>query len=59
MTEVIQVTDLVQGYGKNIVISDINLSVSSGEILGLIGPSGSGKTTLINSIMGMLKPKKG
>lgn len=59
MAEIIQVTDLVQGYGKNIVIRDINLSVSSGEILGLIGPSGSGKTTLINSIMGMLKPKKG
>lgn len=59
MAEIIQVTDLVQGYGKNIVIRDINLSVSSGEILGLIGPSGSGKTTLINSIIGMLKPKKG
>ncbi|GAW62966.1 multidrug ABC transporter ATPase [Ligilactobacillus acidipiscis DSM 15836] len=59
MGETIQVKDLAQGYGKNIVISDINLSVKSGEILGLIGPSGAGKTTLINSIMGMLKPKQG
>lgn len=59
MEEIIQVTDLVQGYGKNIVIRDINLSIASGEILGLIGPSGSGKTTLINAIMEMLRPKKG
>ena len=36
MAEVVQVTDLVQGYGKNIVISDINLSVSSGEIIALV-----------------------
>lgn len=59
MGEIIQVKDLVQGYGKNIVIHDINLSIMSGEILGLIGPSGAGKTTLINAIMGMLRPKKG
>ena len=41
MGEIIQVKDLVQGYGKNIVIHDINLSIMSGEILGLIGPSGA------------------
>lgn len=59
MTDIIQVKDLEQGYGKTTVLSRINLTVQAGEILGLIGPSGAGKTTLINSIMGMLKPKKG
>lgn len=57
--ETISVTDLRQGYGKTVVLKDINLTVQSGEILALIGPSGSGKTTLINSIMGMLKPMQG
>ena len=59
METTIRVQDLDQGYGKKIVISDINVSVAAGEILGLIGPSGAGKSTLINAIMGMLKPKKG
>lgn len=59
MTEVIQVSDLEQGYGKTVVLEDINLTVNSGEILALIGPSGAGKTTLVSTIMGMLKPMKG
>jgi ABC-2 type transport system ATP-binding protein len=59
LTDTIQVHDLQQGYGKTIVLRDINLTVASGDILALIGPSGAGKTTLISTIMGMLKPKAG
>lgn len=59
MTDVIKVQDLQQGYGKTVVLKDINLTITSGEILALIGPSGSGKTTLVNTIMGMLKPEHG
>lgn len=55
----ITVTDLQQGYGKTIVLKDINLQVEAGEILALIGPSGAGKTTLVSTIMRMLKPKHG
>lgn len=58
MAITIQVKDLQQGYGKTIVLKDINLNVHNGEILGLIGPSGAGKTTLVSAIMGMLTPQK-
>ncbi|WP_421017161.1 ABC transporter ATP-binding protein [Furfurilactobacillus cerevisiae] len=59
MTEVIKVANLKQGYGKRIILNDINLDINNGDILGLIGPSGAGKTTLVSTIMGMLKPKQG
>ena len=40
-------------------LNGINLTVSKGEILGIIGPSGSGKTTLLNLIGGLDRPSKG
>ncbi|KPJ51013.1 MAG: hypothetical protein AMJ41_00450 [candidate division Zixibacteria bacterium DG_27] len=41
------------------VLSEVNLSISVGEFVGLIGPTGSGKTTLANLISGLLKPTSG
>jgi iron complex transport system ATP-binding protein len=41
------------------ILSDINFSLSRGELLGIIGPNGSGKTTLLKVISGILKPSKG
>jgi ABC-2 type transport system ATP-binding protein len=55
----VQVSRLSQGYGRTVVLHDINVEVRRGEILALIGPSGSGKTTLISTIMGMIPPKSG
>jgi branched-chain amino acid transport system ATP-binding protein len=40
-------------------VSDVDLDVNEGEILGLIGPNGSGKTTLLNLINGLLRPSRG
>ncbi len=47
------------GYGKNVVIKNINLDVSAGQFVGLIGPNGSGKTTLIRGISGFIPPRTG
>ncbi|WP_037364011.1 dipeptide ABC transporter ATP-binding protein [Amycolatopsis orientalis] len=46
-------------YGGRRVVTDVSLTVSSGEIVGLVGESGSGKTTLGNCALGLVTPKSG
>jgi|MDTC01.2.fsa_nt_gb ABC-type multidrug transport system fused ATPase/permease subunit len=41
------------------ILSNINLTINKGEMIGLIGSSGTGKTTLINIILGLLEPSNG
>ena len=43
---------LKAGYGDNVLVQDINLTLRRGEKAGLIGPNGSGKTTLLRTILG-------
>ena len=47
------------GYANNFVIKSIDLSIKSGEWLGVIGPNGSGKSTLIKGICRIIKPFRG
>ncbi|MCK4533843.1 ABC transporter ATP-binding protein [bacterium] len=42
-----------------VAISNLNLQVKKGEIIGLIGPNGAGKTTIMNMIVGFIKPSMG
>lgn len=44
---------LEKKFGKQTVLSDVNLSVYAGQIVGLIGPSGAGKSTVIKTSLGM------
>ncbi|MCQ4152886.1 MAG: ABC transporter ATP-binding protein [Archaeoglobi archaeon] len=53
------VEDLEVWYGKILAVDGITIKVEKGEIVGLIGPNGAGKSTILNSIIGMIKPKKG
>lgn len=56
-------TLIVQGLCKYFVglraLDGVSLTLSRGEILGLIGPNGSGKTTLINVVTGLLPATSG
>lgn len=40
-------------------LRNITMTVSSGEVVGLLGPSGSGKTTLLNAIGAIIEPNEG
>ncbi len=59
MTVVLEVQDLVAGYGQSVVIHGITLRVDQGEIVCLLGRNGAGKTTTLRSIMGLTPPRSG
>lgn len=48
---VIEFSDVEKRFGDNVVLKDLNFSVSRGERVTLIGPSGSGKTTILRLVM--------
>jgi ABC-type branched-subunit amino acid transport system ATPase component/branched-subunit amino acid ABC-type transport system permease component len=51
------VSDLSVTFGGHHAVSNVNLSVGAGEVLGLIGPNGAGKTTTIDAISGFVASK--
>ena len=53
------IENLHKAFGKNQVLSGVDLSIKKGGIFAVLGPNGSGKTTLIKSILGMVIPNKG
>lgn len=55
----LQIEHLTQRFGGLTAVSDFNLSLEKGRIVGLIGPNGSGKTTVFNVITGFYKPTEG
>jgi iron complex transport system ATP-binding protein len=56
---ILEIKNLSCGYDSQIILSDINLTVEKGKLLGIIGPNGSGKTTLLRAITGVIRPKEG
>ena len=58
-TNIVQIENLVKRYGDLVALDHLNLSISEGEIFGLLGPNGSGKTTAINCMLSLLKYDKG
>src|SRR5258705_7828131 len=55
----LQVHALKKHYGSRIVVKDVSLEVSSGEVVGLLGPNGAGKTTCFYMIVGLIAVEGG
>ncbi len=55
----LSIRDLSVGYGQSLVLSNVALDVSEGQVVCLMGRNGVGKTTLLKSIMGLLNPRAG
>ncbi len=58
-TNIIEISNLDNRFGKNWVHRDLNLDIKKGEIIAIIGGSGSGKTTLIRSVLMLQEPTAG
>lgn len=60
MSHVLEVDHVTKTYKKGAAANaDISLSVSAGEVYGLLGHNGAGKTTLLNQVIGIAKPDTG
>lgn len=57
--QIIQVAGLRTQFGKQVIHSDLELSVNRGEIMGIVGGSGTGKSVLMRAIIGLIRPAAG
>lgn len=59
MSEIVRMNGVTKKYGMVAALNNVDLSLESGKIIGLLGPNGSGKTTLIKVLTGMTKQYAG
>jgi branched-chain amino acid transport system ATP-binding protein len=55
----LQISNLTHYFGGLCAVSDFNLGLEQGELVGVIGPNGAGKTTVFNLITGVYRASKG
>ena len=56
---ILEAKRLVKSYGSRLVVKDVDVTVRSGEIIGLLGRNGAGKTTIFQMIVGLIRPDSG
>lgn len=55
----LSIEKLSKSFGGLKAVSDLNIEINSGELIGLIGPNGAGKTTAFNLLTGVYEPSEG
>ena len=59
MSVVLECRNLTKRYGDVRALDNVNISLETGRIVGLLGPNGSGKTTLLKLANGLIQPSYG
>src|SRR6201991_5100518 len=59
MATLLQAENVTKRFGSLVAVSDVSLSVATGELRAIIGPNGAGKTTFFNLITGFFPPSSG
>jgi ABC-type branched-subunit amino acid transport system ATPase component len=55
----LQLQNVVAGYGGGDVLRGVNLEIAEGTITCIVGPNGAGKSTVLTAISGLIKPRVG
>ena len=55
----LEVADVVAGYGETDILHGVSIAVDEGEIVTIIGPNGCGKSTLMKAVVGLVRVKAG
>lgn len=55
----LKIVNFSKQYGSKIAVSNLNLLVQKGDIMGFIGRNGAGKTTTLKACMGIIRPTTG
>ena len=56
---VLEINDLIGGYGSVQILNGASLRIGRGQIVALLGGNGTGKSTLLKAISGLLRPWSG
>jgi zinc transport system ATP-binding protein len=59
MNTILELKNISAGYNRQLVLRDINLTITRGDFIAITGPNGGGKTTLLKTILGLLPPRSG